>query len=339
MNGFGGSAWPTATVISTREGWSEEDLVARQAEVRAATLTKGKHHTGNGFGLSLGAAATAWPTPMAGRPAQNGNSAAGNSDFSRKAEELALAMWTTPQAHDVRMRGAGQTSGATGTNAGNRCLATDAAMRQTPVSDDRIDRAKGKINSRGEPKLSGQAVLWGTPRASDAEKGGPNMAFGAGGTPLPAQAAHWQATAAQNVKGSSPDSVTRADGKSRMDILHYLAEQGFTHPAPETQTHGLPSSDPRQTWRRLRRLVISTHGRATWKRMAASGGKRRLNPLFVEWLMGWPPGHALCDCSETEWSRFQRHMRGALSRLPMASGPWIWKPPAERTEPEQMALW
>lgn len=31
-------------------------------------------------------------------------------------------------------------------------------------------------------------TVWSTPRASDGEKGGPNMTFGAGGTPLPAQA-------------------------------------------------------------------------------------------------------------------------------------------------------
>lgn len=30
--------------------------------------------------------------------------------------------------------------------------------------------------------------LWSTPRASDGEKGGPNMSFGAGGIPLPTQA-------------------------------------------------------------------------------------------------------------------------------------------------------
>jgi hypothetical protein len=55
--------------------------------------------------------------------------------------------------------------------------------------------------------------------------------------------------------------------------------------------------------------------------------RRRLNPLFTEWLMGWPPGQALCDCSATEFTRWQQRMRGALSQLPMASGPWIWKPP------------
>ncbi len=265
-------------------------------------MVTGTGSEGRDGGLNLQTAATTWPTPMAGTPAQNGNSAAGSNDFSRKAEELALAMW------------------------------------QTPVADDRIDRAKGKINSRGEPKLSGQAVLWGTPRASDAEKGGPNMAFGAGGTPLPAQAAQRPTPAAQNVKGSSPDSVTRADGKSRMDILHYRAEQGFSRPDQETPRHGLPSSDPRQTWRQLRRLVISTHGRATWKRMAASGGKRRLNPNFVAWLMGWPIGHPSCACSAMEFARWQQHMRGALSALPTASGPWIWAPPNAAQKPVQIEM-
>ena len=37
-------------------------------------------------------------------------------------------------------------------------------------------------------------------------------------------------------------------------------------------------------------------------------------------------------------SLWQQHMRGALSQLPMASGPWIWKPPAKREPVEQMAL-
>lgn len=298
MSGSGGSAWPTANAgpqNDTDQNWQKRREVCKE------------RHGGNGFGLTLGMAATAWPTPMAGTPAQNGNSAAGSSDFSRKAEELARAMWTTPQAHDVRMRGAGQTSGATGSNAGNRCLATDA-------------------------------VLWGTPRASDAEKGGPNMAFGAGGTPLPAQAAQWPTPAAQNVKGSGPDSVTRADGKSRMDILHYRAEQGFSRPDQETPRHGPTLSQLRRIWRPLRASLIASHGRATWRRLWKARAKRRLNPIFVGWLMGWPIGHALCACSATEFSQWQQRMRGALSLLPTASGPWIWTPPAETAKAQQMTL-
>lgn len=174
--------------------------------------------------------------------------------------------------------------------------------------------------------------MWGTPKGSDGDKGGPNMAYSAGGTPLPSQAAHWPTPAAQNVKGSSPDSVTRADGKSRMDILHYRAEQGFSHPAPEMPTHGPTLSQLRRIWRPLRASLIASHGRATWRRLWKGRAKRRLNPLFVEWLMGWPSGHALCASSETEFIRWQQRMRGALSHLPIDCGPWIWKPPTEATE-------
>jgi len=286
-----GSAWPTATVCTGSQtaenptpgqtggtslsGAAEMWPTAQARDFRSGDNPNSprqarKLEQGWSQNLNDVAEAAQWPTPMAGTPAQNGNSAAGNNDFTRKAEELAAAMW-------------------------------------------------------------------GTPRASDAEKGGPNMKFGSGGTPLPAQAAQWPTPAAQNHKGSSPDSVTRADGKSRMDILHYAAEQGFSHPDQATPQHGPTLSQILRIWRHLRASVIATHKRATWRRLMRSRTKRRLNPLFVEWLMGWPPGHALCDCSETEFAQFQQRMRGALSALPTASGPWIWKPPAQ-TAPEQTQM-
>ena len=66
--------------------------------------------------------------------------------------------------------------------------------------------------------------------------------------------------------------------------------------------------------------------------------KRRLNAVFVEWLMAWPPGHALCDCLETEFILWQQHMRGALSALPLASGAWIWLPTEKPEPPQQWQL-
>ena len=86
---------------------------------------------------------------------------------------------------------------------------------------------------------------WSTPKATDGAKGGPGQSYGSGGMPpLPAQAAQWPTPAAQNWKGSSEGSITRGDGKSRMDILHYRAEQGFTRPAPAIISDGRRSSTP-----------------------------------------------------------------------------------------------
>lgn len=227
----------------------------------------------------------------------------GGSRSTVTSLQVQAKMWTTPQAHDVSPRGSGQKPTSA---AGNACL------------------ARGAVN-------------WSTPRSSDGEKGGPNQSFGAGGTPLPAQAANWPTATTRDHKGSSETALTRKDGKTRLDLLDFAAEQGFSHPARPTISAGRQLSNPRETWRRLRRYVIATHGRATWKRFAASGGKRRLNPTFVGWLMGWPPGHALSSCSATEFALWQRRMRGALSALPTASAGWIWEEP-KPAEIEQLAL-
>jgi hypothetical protein len=186
-------------------------------------------------------------------------------------------------------------------------LPAQAAQWQTPVADDQMDRLRGKISSRGEPKLSAQALQWPTP-------------------------------AAQNWKGSSPASAMRADGKSRMDILHYRAEQGFTRPDLPILRDGVRSLRHGPISRPLWASMIASHGRVVSRRILKGRSRRRLNPLFVGWLMGWPIGHALCACSETEFTLWQQHMRGALSQLPMASGPWIWRPSEGPERPAQMDL-
>lgn len=52
----------------------------------------------------------------------------------------------------------------------------------------------------------------------------------------------------------------------------------------------------------------------------SSTERRSLNPLFVEWLMGWPLGWTLVGltdlgCSETALSHFKRRMRSEFLRL------------------------
>jgi hypothetical protein len=40
-----------------------------------------------------------------------------------------------------------------------------------------------------------------------------------------------------------------------------------------------------------------------------------LNPLFCEWLMGWPIGWTVFEPAVTESYPWWRHMRGELSKL------------------------
>jgi hypothetical protein len=90
---------------------------------------KEKHTNGNGFGLTLSqkVKATLWPTPHG---------------FSQD----------------------GRSNGPSGNELGR---AVNQTLWQTPVADDAADRAIGKLNSRGEPKLSAQVKLWPTPSARD----------------------------------------------------------------------------------------------------------------------------------------------------------------------------
>jgi hypothetical protein len=120
---------------------------------------------------------------------------------------------------------------------------------------------KTRSGSRGdEMLLNGLMAAWSTPRASDGEKGGPNMSFGAGGQPLPAQMhqSTWVTPSARDWK-DTPGMAIEQDGRSRLDQLpRQMAHFG------ETPTG---SSAP------------------TEKRGAHRGSP---NAIFAAWLMGWP---------------------------------------------------
>jgi hypothetical protein len=110
-------------------------------------------------------------------------------------------------------------------------------------------RKSVRLTSGGD--YSSSPTQWSTPRASDGEKGGPNMSFGTGGTPLPAQAVRFHP--------SLPDLRSLAYGREL---------QG-----------------------------------------------RTLNPLFCEWLMGWPIGWTAFEFAVTESCPWRQRMRGEFSKL------------------------
>ena len=84
---------------------------------------------------------------------------------------------------------------------------------QTPVSDDAVDRARGKVNSRGEPKLSAQVKLWPTPHgmSKDGKSNGPS------GNELgrAVNRSLWPTATACMHKGRSPAALTRKSGADR----------------------------------------------------------------------------------------------------------------------------
>ena len=219
-----------------------------------------------------------------------------------------------------------------------------ASARPTPTTRDHkgggtaIVRSDGKIRN---DMLDWVAESWSTPRASDGEKGGPNQAFGAGGIPVPAEASQWMTPRSHEVgqyqysRGDKTKPIETLTGQAmtlgefwstprasenneswetkRMRNARHLAEsksssrtKGVGGPTTSMQAEALVSLLPRP---------VKYPDGAT-----SSPDRRSLNPLFVEWLMGWPPGWTLLAwtdfaCSATELSLWKQRMRSALFAL------------------------
>ncbi|HET6440915.1 MAG TPA: hypothetical protein VFH53_00950 [Phycisphaerae bacterium] len=137
----------------------------------------------------------------------------------------------------------------------------------------------GKVGgAAGE--LNEQARLWQTP--STCARGPEERTSKAkrpetGGVDLQTEAQNWP----------TPDANTSARSNGLMGPNLREASCRFSPPAPATSTAGGKSSP----------------------------GTRRLNPRFVEWLMGWPRGWTAFRCSATEWCRWKRRMRSRLCWL------------------------
>ncbi len=152
---------------------------------------------------------------------------------------------------------------------------------RTPQAGDATRGSKSQRGSSspykdqaGRHSLVTEAAHWSTPRASDGEKGGPNMSFGAGGVPLPTQAAHW------------PTPLTADDGQKVTRAAHQTALCNVA----EDWAKGV---------RAFAMTDLSLPDRPTPSGPKSSETRRRLNPLFVEWLMGWPEGLSGFDTAET----------------------------------------
>lgn len=145
---------------------------------------------------------------------------------------------------------------------------------------------------------------WSTPRASDGEKGGPNMSFGAGGQPLPAQmhqASPWVTPSARDWKDSA-GMATEAGDRNRVDQLPRQMAQNAVHwftPTVEDATR----QGSAEAWMKYRREQHWPSARLrneiqmagmeptgpTPNGSSATTAKRGApNPVFAFWLMGFP---------------------------------------------------
>lgn len=241
-----------------------------------------------------------WPTPCVAEPVQGESHKRHTMTRAERGGGMPpnlatlASTWPTPTATDTK-----------GPNpldrrpASDDDLATAVTRWPTPAARD----YKG-ANSAEHMEVSTGALhldqlpnfvehVWSTPRATDGEKGGPNQQFGAGGKPLPSQAVQWVTPRVH-------------------EVGQYQYSKGDkTKPTP-TLTGQVFSSLPAQ--------VTEQDGESS------STERRSLNPVFVEFLMGWPPGWTLLvsidfGCSATALFRWQQRMRSALLQLPLHQAP------------------
>jgi hypothetical protein len=164
------------------------------------------------------------------------------------------------------------------------------------------------VKERGHGNnLVGIASTWPTPSASEARQGFQRRPEGKASD--------------QNQQSLSTIAVLWATPRSH-EVGEYQYSRGDKTKPIQTLTGQAVSHRDREP---------STNGETS------SPDRRSLNPLFVEWLMGWPPGWTLLSAgpeltgfasSATALSAWRQHMRSALLQLGL---------PAE-APPAQLAL-
>lgn len=304
------SSWPTPSDLAKRGG--SQPAEKRQAGGHSVNLedraehwptpaTRDHHAQGATHNPAAQSSSLAtvvekhWPTPRANDPEKRGDF---DATDPRNGLPGAAMMWATPQAHDTAL-GNPERVGRFGTAAGGRNLTDEAALWMTPnvpnggrTANHATQQGRTLVNDKGEKVQLG----------------------------LEHQARTWPSPTTRMHKGGG-DALTRKDGKSRLDMLDWAAEQWSTPRASDGEKGGPNQSFgaggiPLPTQAAAFALVdYSLPDRPTPSGPKSAETRRRLNPLFVEWLMGWPEGLSGFERSETEFARWLPLMRGALSTL------------------------
>lgn len=244
------AAWPTPNAGPQNDGDSTRE--------RRREVLKNLHKNGNGFGLNLGQAATlaGWPTPMAGTPAQNGNSAAGNTDSSRKTVAL-LAGWPTPN-----------------TPSGGRVMPPE-----TTVTGKTPDGRKVQVCLENVAALAG----WGTPRAEDAESSGMRHSRGVADT-LTAQSslAGWATPTARDYRHANakpgPERGRETKGEQLPNQAKRLAgpmPSGFPAATESCAQFKGQLNPALSRWLQGFPIAWDVAGLAAWRSMRRSSKKAR----------------------------------------------------------------
>jgi hypothetical protein len=228
--------------------------------------------------------------------------------------DVAVRQWPTPTAVDDGTR-CGRRQNPDGK--GGRVLSEDATKWPTPLSTD--GNGARPADGKRSTGLNTHASLWATPLKRDYRSGlGTQQRVG---TPaLPEQVTKWATPRAEDGEscGNHPGAHDSLTGQTRMwptpTAEPYGSSQnginglGGENERPSAATPSLE----RMSHSFLPLLVTSPDGDASSVSDPTSRRHSKLNPQFVECLMGWPIGWTGSAPAATAWCHWQQRMRSSL---------------------------
>jgi hypothetical protein len=294
-------------------------------------------------GTTLTDASRDWPTPKASTSGPDLARAERPENAGADLETFASRQWPTPMARDhkgtVSPEALTRDDGRSRLDTLDRIAENLLWMTPNVPNGGRVMDAETAANkgttSTGQKRqvdLGSQAPLWKTPHGmGNTDRHGKTGGWGG----------EFHKQAMTESLWSTPDASMANDGelpetwRARQETLKAKeyngngagvplsisaveASRSFPQP-PEISPPGATSLPSDQTSSRLLPSPSSTPsvlGAASPEETANLRLlKPKLNPRFVEWLMGWPIGWTGSELAETEWYRFKRRMRSRFSSL------------------------
>jgi hypothetical protein len=277
-------------------------------------------------GTMLTDAIRQWPSPM------SADATRGSDAFARREGNPTLVgaarEWPTPAARDYRTPNseASQERRNEDSPRGQQLPNYVAHLWATPnlpnggrmrANDEELVATKGQVDgTKRQVQLDAQARMWPTPTA-EPYGSSQNGINGIGG-------AHERPSA----NTPSLDRLSR----SFLPLLQTSTRGAACSPSAPTsrprsdETWSTPRAESTVTSRKnLRPFAEGGNTSKPSLQQQATGailsaGKAKLNPAFVEWLMGLPPAWTGSGPAATAWSRWQQRMRSSLWQLVRASG-------------------
>lgn len=184
--------------------------------------------------------------------------------------------WPTATVSSPAQTAENPTPGQTG---GTTLLGTAESQKWATPRTVNIEGNKQRQQRGPNPSVASQAQTWGTPRVSDYKEGA---------------AANYNVPTKGYLSRQAPRTPMPGDESLPQDPN---SPQQWPTPCRYDSTPGGPNNH----YKGLGNMAVQQ--------------KRKLNPLFVEWVMGWPIGWTGFDFAATEWCHWWRAMRSALCSL------------------------